>query len=249
MTCLVLAAHGTRDPAGIAEIDAMAAAVGARLPDVAIGVGYVDVLEPTLAAVLSGVSADSLVIVVPLFLTAGYHVRVDVPAAVAAYPHRDVRVTPALGPDPALIGVAAAQLQAAGARPHDAVVLAAAGSAAPQAIAEAHAAGRLLGAPVGFIGSGIPLVASVVRVLRDRGARTVAVASWLLAPGLFHSRLTTVGADIVAPPLGAHPAVIDLIVRRYLAAARGATWLGAHTPCCAVTLSSERRVRPVHRQG
>jgi sirohydrochlorin ferrochelatase len=222
MTCLVLAAHGTRDPAGIAEIDAMAAAVGARLPGVAIEVGYVDVLEPTLVAVLSGVSADGLVIVVPLFLTAGYHVRVDVPAAVAASPHHDVRVTPALGPDPALVGVAAARLQAAGVRPHDAVVLAAAGSADPRAIAEAHTAARQLGAPVGFIASGSPPVASVVRTLRDRGAHTVAVASWLLAPGWFHSQLATVGANTVAPPLGAHPAVIDLIVRRYLAAAREA---------------------------
>jgi sirohydrochlorin ferrochelatase len=43
----------------------------------------------------------------------------------------------------------------------------------------------------------------------------VAVASWLLAPGLFHRDVSSSGAEVVADPLGAHPRVVDLIVRRY----------------------------------
>jgi hypothetical protein len=35
------------------------------------------------------------------------------------------------------------------------------------------------------------------------------VASWLLAPGLFHRRLAGTGADVVAAPLSTHPGVID----------------------------------------
>jgi sirohydrochlorin ferrochelatase len=41
------------------------------------------------------------------------------------------------------------------------------------------------------------------------------VASWLLAPGLFQRSLAEAGADVVAAPIGAHPRLVDLILRRY----------------------------------
>jgi hypothetical protein len=43
----------------------------------------------------------------------------------------------------------------------------------------------------------------------------VAVASWLLAPGVFHGSLAECGADVVSGPIGAHPLVVDVLVRRY----------------------------------
>jgi sirohydrochlorin ferrochelatase len=60
-----------------------------------------------------------------------------------------------------------------------------------------------------------PELTEVVCGLRDRGARRIAVASYLLAPGHFHDRLRAVGADLVAPPLGMHDALARLILRRY----------------------------------
>ena len=36
----------------------------------------------------------------------------------------------------------------------------------------------------------------------------MAVASWLLAPGVFHRAALGCGADVVAAPLGSHPAVV-----------------------------------------
>jgi hypothetical protein len=45
----------------------------------------------------------------------------------------------------------------------------------------------------------------------------VAVASWLLAPGLFQRALAESGADVVAEPLAAHAAVAELAVARYTA--------------------------------
>jgi len=229
---LVLAAHGTRDPAGIAELDRLASLVALRLPGVAIRVGYVDVLGPSVASLLSEV--DGPVTLVPVFLARGYHVRADIPAAVANAGRPDITVTPALGPDPALIAVALDRLRTAGAHldgaysadgarsggarsahPADAVVLAAAGSADPRAIADVERAAQLLGAPAGFIATASPSVEQVVRSVRaHRSHDRVAIASWLLAPGFFHTRLADAGADIVAEPLGAHPAVADLIVRR-----------------------------------
>lgn len=60
-------------------------------------------------------------------------------------------------------------------------------------------------------------MAEVAEVAREAGGR-VAVASWLLAPGLFQRRVQDSGADVVADPLGAHPRVADLVLRRYFTA-------------------------------
>jgi sirohydrochlorin ferrochelatase len=67
----------------------------------------------------------------------------------------------------------------------------------------------------GFAASAAPSLPDVVRDLRRRGARRVAVASYLLAPGFFHRRLLCAGADLVSPPIGVHDALARLILRRY----------------------------------
>ena len=43
----------------------------------------------------------------------------------------------------------------------------------------------------------------------------VGVATYLLAEGRFHRALHSTGADVVAAPIGDHPAVTDLVVHRY----------------------------------
>ncbi|TDX92225.1 hypothetical protein CLV69_10570 [Amycolatopsis arida] len=83
-------------------------------------------------------------------------------------------------------------------------------------------AGRL-GAPVrvGYAATARPSIAEAVASARVAGGR-VAVASWLLAPGLFQHRLAATAADVVAEPLcgGDVPAeVVGLVLRRYSAAA------------------------------
>jgi sirohydrochlorin ferrochelatase len=221
---LVLAAHGTRDPRGVAELQLLARAVGDRLRPASVSIGYVDVLGPSVAEVLSSLAPGSRAVVVPAFLAAGYHVRVDVPQAITASNTHRVRMAPALGADPLLVQVAVSRLMEAGAQHGDAVVMVAAGSSDPRARSDTEMAARLLSAQlaapveVGFIGTGVPAVTDVVARIRQCGARRVAVASWLLAPGLFHRRLADVGAEVVAAPLGAHPFVIRTVVNRYRAA-------------------------------
>jgi hypothetical protein len=56
---------------------------------------------------------------------------------------------------------------------------------------------------VGFVATGAPRVDELVAGLRAAGERQVAIASWLLAPRVFHTRLADAGADVVAAPLGA----------------------------------------------
>jgi sirohydrochlorin ferrochelatase len=70
---------------------------------------------------------------------------------------------------------------------------------------------------VGYAATASPTVTDVVGRARGR----VAVASWLLAPGLFHRRVTESGADVVTEPLGSHARVADLVLRRYAEARRG----------------------------
>lgn len=214
---VVVAAHGTRDPAGVVVARQLVSALRARLPGRSVLLAFVDVLGPTVREVVAG--ATGPVTVLPAFLTSGYHVRTDVPREVAATGRRDVTITAALGPHPLLVGAMEDRLRAAGWRRGDTVVLAAAGSSDPHAVADVRAAaGQLSGevgarVRVGFVATGAPRVAPLVAGLRAAGELRIAVASWLLAPGLFHRRLTEAGADVVAAPMGVHPGVVDRLVQ------------------------------------
>lgn len=66
-----------------------------------------------------------------------------------------------------------------------------------------------------FASTATPTVPDAVTALRTAGHRRIAVATHLLAPGFFADRLAAAGGDITSEPLGVHPEIIDLIVRRY----------------------------------
>lgn len=224
---LILAAHGTRRPGGVEMIGDLAARVGALL-DRRVQVAFVDVLGPTPTEVLSRAAAGGRpAVVVPAFLSRGYHVRTDLPTHVAASGHPDVIVTPALGPGGEIARIAADQLAKAGWRPADSVVLAAAGTSDVRARADLHVAATTLSALVGsrvrlgFAATGDPHVDDAVAAARRDGARRVVVASYLLADGLFQERLRACGADLVTRPLGTHPGLARLIASRFRRAAPG----------------------------
>ncbi len=216
---LLLIAHGTRDPAG-AVVTERVAERARRLLGVTVHACYADVRGPTPADVLTEIGGPT--VAVPAFLAAGYHVRADVPEQLRATGRGDVVLADAFGPDPVLVAAAAERLTEAGARPDDAVVLAVAASSDRHAQADgaraARRLGRLLGRPVTLapiVLGDQPGVAEVVARLRAEGARRVAVASWLLAPGLFQRNLERCGADVVGAPLSDHKAVLDVLTSRY----------------------------------
>ncbi len=219
----LLVAHGTRNARGVQMIGDLAARMSGVLAG-PVHVAFVDVLGPTPSEALATVG-DGPVVLVPAFLSSGYHVRADVPAHVRASGRPDVTVTPALGPSPELARAMLDRLLEAGWRPSDDVVLAAAGTSDAAAQGEVRAAAAMLSAlvgrrvSIGFAapcrnGSGYPAVADVVARIRGGGARRVAVASYLLADGLFQGRLYEAGADVVAAPLGLHPTVVRLACLR-----------------------------------
>lgn len=211
-------AHGTRSAVGVAVIRDVAARVGDALGGVDVPVGFVDVCGPTAQEVLAGVS-DA--VVVPYFLTRGYHVRYDVPQAVAGA--SGAVSTEALGKSPEVVEALVQRLtEAVGQGPEvDAILLGGAGSSDVRARQEVHCLAALLAAATGvrtaagFISGPGPTTYESLEMLRRDGAQRVAAAALLLAPGVFHDKLTALGAELTTAPLGPHPALVQLVVRRY----------------------------------
>ncbi|MEV0825305.1 sirohydrochlorin chelatase [Nonomuraea rubra] len=215
---LVLAAHGTRSPEGERTLSALAATVRRARPGQRVELSYLEISSPLLAEVLPAVPGP--VVVVPLLLAGGYHVHIDLPEVLAE--HRpDAVVAGWLGPHRLLTSALARKLARAGLRSTDAVLLGAAGSSDPSALADVRAAAHLLAVrlarPVtaAFASAGTPSLEEAMERLGSTPAARVAIASYVLAPGFFHDRLASVGAGLVSDPLGADPDVAALIWHRY----------------------------------
>jgi sirohydrochlorin ferrochelatase len=214
---LIAVAHGSRDPQAQRTVTALARQVGELAPGVEVRAAFVQNAEPSLAGVLAA-TARRRVVVVPLLLSAGYHLSHDIEETAA---RAGVPVTDPLGPGPALVPALAHRLRAAGVPAGTPAVLAAAGSTDPRAAADARAQAALLAAHVGapvwaaFASTGQPTVDEAVAALTAGTGGPVAVASYLLAPGVFHDRLRASGAAWVSAPLGDHPTVAGLVLDRF----------------------------------
>jgi sirohydrochlorin ferrochelatase len=223
---LVACAHGTRNPAGRRLVAQLALAARELRPGLETTAAFVDVQPPTVADVVTGlVAAGRRAVVVPLLLSGGYHVHVDITDAVRG--SAGVVAARPLGPDPRLVEVLADRLLAAGADPRDpltAVVLAAAGSSDPRSVADVERTAALLqrswAGPVttGYGSAARPPVADAVAAARQAGAERVVVAAYLLAPGHFADRLDGAGADAVTAPLLPDPRIAAVLLDRYDAA-------------------------------
>lgn len=209
---LLIAAHGTRSPAGSATTAALAKAIAEARPDTPVRLCFLDVAEPSLAQALDGL-AGQRVVVVPLLLSAGYHVRTDIPAVVAD--RAEVRVARHLGPDPALVRAVAERLHEAGGHTGP-VLLAAIASSQPGARAEIDSAAEELSAQLGRPVTVLPLGSHLDERL-GASAEPCAVASYLLAEGGFLDKLRAGvrGRRVVAEPIGVHPALVALVWTRY----------------------------------
>lgn len=220
---LVAVAHGTRDPAGVAAVEALLHRVRALRPGLAARLAFLEVAPPSVGDSVTDITGS--IVVLPLLLASGYHAGTDVPRSVAAaWVHaaaEEVRVGAVLGPDPLLARALLDRLREAGWRRGDAVVLGAAGSSDPAAArateAQATLLANLVGAPVvpAYASAVEPSADEAVAGLRAAGAGRVALASYLLAPGHFQSRLAAAGADVLSDPLGSHEAVARLVLARY----------------------------------
>ncbi|NUU26444.1 MAG: sirohydrochlorin chelatase [Streptomycetaceae bacterium] len=213
---LVAVAHGTADPAGIAVVHDLVRQMARQRPDLPISLGFVDLLTPALPSLVRRITRDTDdAVVVPLLLSSGYHVYVDVAAEARRYPGQ-VHAAAALGPDPLLADILADRL--GDVSRVDNVVLAAAGSSDPRALSDCDTTAQLLSrridrpVHVGYVsGAGDRLPAVLARV-----TGRVAVATYLLAPGFFHNLVRRQSqGHLVTEPLAPDPRLATLALRRY----------------------------------
>jgi sirohydrochlorin ferrochelatase len=231
---LLAISHGTSSATGAGAVATLVDAVAEHLGDEApVHAGFVDVQQPDVPACLAGLR-DTTTVLVPLLLSAGFHVHVDLREDVdaVATTGQQVILAGALGPDERLVDLLERRLRTAGLADGDVIVLAAAGSSDARAVADcertgAHLAARTgLPVRVGYIANATPQLAEVVAATRFEhpGARVV-VASYLLAPGYFQTLAEKAGGDVTTPPLllpdaEAPAELVEIVVDRYRAAAR-----------------------------
>jgi len=232
---LVAVAHGSREPAAAEATRSLLAAVRRARPKLVVHETYLDHESPRLSELVSGTDSvggiDGPFVVVPLLLGAAYHSRVDIPAALAPAQGRAVQAE-VLGPDPLLLAALERRLAEAGVPtgdPDTAVVLAASGSADESSVAgvrglaEKWRSRGWWAVSAAFASAAEPSVERAVADLRAAGAPRVAVATYLLFPGLFADNLAAAAADVTSHPLADAPEIVALVLARYDAAAPGPT--------------------------
>jgi sirohydrochlorin cobaltochelatase len=212
---LLLAAHGTRDQAGVAAFGALAKRVGdlAGRDGTRVAGGFIELSAPPLrdavASLVNGTPAN--VVAVPLMLTAAGHAKGDIPAALARertrHPGLSWTYARPLGPHPLLIELLAARVAAvSGDSP--AVLIAGRGSTDPDANAEVVKTTRLLWegrdyplAETAFVSLARPDVLGGLERCRLLGARQIVVARYFLFPGVLPDRVAEQAGQYAA----AHP--------------------------------------------
>jgi sirohydrochlorin ferrochelatase len=218
---LLAVAHGSRNPAARATVEALLAEVHRQRPSVTALGCYLDHSEPLVRDVVRTLAGPA--VAVPLLLTAAFHSGVDLPQQLSAAPV-PVEQADALGPDPLLLRALERRLAESGVAsgdPDTAVVLAAAGSSDRRAVLSVAVLARRWAAEgwwdvtPAYASAATPSPAEAVAELRRRGAPRVAVASYLLSPGLFADTLHHAGADVVSAPLGAAPEVAAVVLAKY----------------------------------
>jgi sirohydrochlorin cobaltochelatase len=140
---LLLAGHGTRDPAGVAAFTAFTTRLQARFAPQGIDVtgGFIELSAPPLRDAVTELTGRGhrRVVAVPLVLSAASHAKSDIPAALARerarHPGLDWSYGRPLGPHPVLLDLLAARIAEQ------------AGQMAEQAGRMAEQAGRIPGPP------------------------------------------------------------------------------------------------------
>jgi sirohydrochlorin cobaltochelatase len=217
---LLLAAHGTRDQAGVDAFAALAERVGklAAADGTRVAGGFIELSAPAVreaVTTLVGASPSQLV-AVPLMLSAAGHAKGDIPAALARESTRHPGLTwtygRPLGPHPDLVNLLAKRVDACGAE-KPAVLLVGRGSTDPDANADVVKTARLLWegrdyplAETAFVSLARPDVAEGLERCRLLGAglpgaRQIVVARYFLFPGVLPDRV----AEQAAAYAAAHP--------------------------------------------
>jgi|CXWL01.1.fsa_nt_gi sirohydrochlorin ferrochelatase len=203
---MLLVGHGTRDALGVAEFLKAALLVAARVPDMAVEPGFLELAEPSIESALERLmERDSReIIVVPLLLFAADHAKQDIPKAVdisaARFPHLKIRQAEPLGCHEKILAASAERFRSVlptGAfRPEDdvALLMVSRGTSDSSAIAEVKRFVQLrreltpvASATIAFMAVADPSVATELDALASSSSACIVVQPHLL----FHGQLTS----------------------------------------------------------
>jgi len=238
-TAVLLINHGSRQPHAAVFAEELAGMLRRDEPARTVAISFLELNEPTPGQALRQLvrGGRTNLRVVPLLFSAGYHYRIDVPAALDAvwesHPRIQVRIAAPLlvDSDEELIDALDARLSetTSVATPQpaanaDGLVLLAAGSsdhrarAGVAALAYNWGLSHGLPAEVAFCDLRGDEVRTAIALLHARGARRVACGSLFLATGRLleagRRAAFEAGAKAVAGPMGMTPALVALIRRR-----------------------------------
>ena len=106
---LLAIAHGSRDPGWAAPFERLAARVRARCPGAHVALAYLEIMAPTLDEAVASLVAQGAreIVVAPVFLAPGGHVRRDLPAVIErlreCHPGAALRVIASVGEADAVV--------------------------------------------------------------------------------------------------------------------------------------------------
>jgi sirohydrochlorin cobaltochelatase len=219
---LLIAAHGSRDEAGVEEFRALADAWQAIRPDRLQAEGFLEFARPTIGQAIDDLAARgaSRVVVVPAMLMAAGHVKNDVPSEVQEarlrHPGVQFHMARALDIHPALLELCHVRyreaLAARAAIPADRtlLLLVGRGTSDPDANANIARVSRFLWeatgagwASIGFTGVTGPSVDEALAVCRRLGYDRIVVQPYFLFDGVLLKRIR----DAVGRHAEADPAV------------------------------------------
>lgn len=117
---LILFAHGARDPEWAAPLRRVQATIAASAPDRRVDVAFLEFMAPTLSDCVDAYAeaGETRVVVVPMFIAQGGHLKRDLPELLAVlrerHPQMTLTLAPAIGESAAVIEAMAQAALAAG---------------------------------------------------------------------------------------------------------------------------------------
>ncbi|MGV8892189.1 MAG: precorrin-8X methylmutase [Burkholderiaceae bacterium] len=248
---IVVAGHGSRDPDGVREFEALVTLVRSRAPQHIVSHGYLEFANPTIdQAVKTTVAAGvRQIAVVPGVLLGARHAKNDMPSEILAlareYPDIDFHFGTPLNLHPKLLQLAQERIVAAEAlspqtvrRDDTCLVLVGRGTTDPDANGEIAKLARMLeegmgfgGVYVCFSGTAKPLVDDGLRAAARLGFKRLVVLPFFLFDGVLVKRIyAAIDALQQREPalellkagyLGVHPFVADVLIDRAREAVEG----------------------------
>lgn len=205
---LLVVGHGTADPVGAGEAETVTRHVAAMLPGVPVELGYLEVIEPSIAVAVNRLAARGCrkLVAMPLLLFTAGHARRDVPEALTAAAEAAgvaFRMAEPFGLHPEIVSLSRRRREeavasvAGGAREPAVLVMVGRGASDPETPAQLRAftaatldeadAGRFVAVEQGFVAAARPSLDEAVAMAAERaaalGAGRVVVQPHLLFSG------------------------------------------------------------------